>query len=131
MTVEELAAYPDDFLLINSAGFKKGKIGEYINHLIDHRRHLVGWGIILFSIWLTLNVIFHSFFPIYTIDSPILDEIYRVFRSVLDLLPSLLLPFCCVLIGIRLIKGGNHSNKPADSYSMPKPDSTRPSSKDE
>ena len=66
---------------------------------------IIGWGLILISIWIFLNSFFSSNL-FYRISYRFFgNDVYNIANAVIDVVPMLIVPVLCILIGVCLIKG--------------------------
>jgi len=108
-TREELARQKDEFLLF---GPSDGGSMKSLKQVFEQRHLLLGIGIIVFSIWLILKLMFRYYF----IYSNIPEYINSIIGFIINFLPSMIIPAACIYIGVRLIKGGGSCQKtPASS----------------
>lgn len=118
LTRDELARQKDEYLLINQLNCKGDNAGKTIKQLFDRRHMMLGWGIIIFSVWLMLKMIVNRYFLYQFIP----DAVYSFLRSFTDILPSMIIPAICIYTGVKLIKGSDKQKKPLDEYTIPRDD---------
>ena len=120
MTLPELQALPDEYLFLS--GDIHSKIGrDSVSRFVQKRHLLLGWVLVVFSVWLSFKLIFSSGY--YSLSNLLSPEAMRVIRSIIDVLPSLLIPAACIVFGIRLIVGRKEPAEPKaplyNEYTIP------------
>lgn len=126
MSVEELQTLPDEWMFSSrlSALEEKGKGSKTLGRLFGSRHLIIGWCIVIFSIWLFLKLLL-SGGSYYSIGRLLPDGVYAVLRGITDVAPSLLIPVICIVLGIKLITGDRapRRDEPApktyDEYTIP------------
>lgn len=113
MTVEELQMQPDEYLFVGA--YRSKGPHPAIVKLLDGRHTILGIGLILFAVWLSLKLVVNQI-----LRSSIPSKVYYAMDRVLNTLPSLLIPILCIAIGIKLLAG---NKKPVyDEYTIPSSD---------
>ncbi len=126
MSVEELQALPDEWIFSSrlSALEEKGKGNRTLGRLFGSRHLIIGWCIVIFSIWLFLKLLLGGG-SYYSIGRLLPDGVYAVLRGITDVAPSLLIPVICIVLGIKLITGDRAPRrdepepKTYDEYTIP------------
>ena len=115
MSRGELQLLEDQFLfgldgLENSQGLRR----------IFRERHLiVGWVLIAAACWMLLNGFFTSYWGYHFWEQLLPERFFDLMRSFVEMLPSLVIPTVCVLIGLRLIKGSGKKAPVYNEYTVP------------
>jgi TM2 domain-containing membrane protein YozV len=101
LTREELSGLKDEFLFIKQ--FKSDNAEKTLKQLFGQRHLLLGWGIIVFSVWLILKIMFRQPF----LYNYIPNVVYSYFNFLIEFLPSMIIPAVCIYTGVKLIKGSD------------------------
>lgn len=122
--VEELKLIQDDYILFHglSETAEEKTSGNRTLHNAFRERHLIiGWGLILLAVWIFLNGFFGSSFFYYLAEDFLSPNAYGIVNGIVDMIPMLIVPIFCIIIGIRLISGGNGKTKKKnyDEYTIP------------
>ena len=124
LTLDELKMIPDDYIIFGGLSKKANPEtpgGRAISGLVRGRHLLFGWGLILLAVWIFLNGFFSSSFFYYFAREFLAPDAYGIINGIVDLIPILILPIFCIVIGIRLIAGGGGKPTPKyyDEYTVP------------
>ncbi len=107
---DELNAIDDDFI-INL----KLEENEKVKNLFKGRHILFGWIIVAIGVYSLLNIlVFNNWDLMSLLD----DRVRAAMRAVVRLLPKLILPLICLLIGIKLIKSSIIKGEKATEKNM-------------
>lgn len=125
-SLEELRMLDDNYLFIGDTPKMPGKIAENntFQKIFKERHMIFGWLLIVLAIWIFVNLLFsRGYWPGNLWYNVMPEEMYFAIQWFIDLIPSLIIPVLCVLIGVKLITG-DHKKKQAvppkyDEYTIP------------
>lgn len=126
MSVEELKMLEDNYLFYDQTPKMPGKIAQNstFQKIFKERHFIIGWTLIALAVWIFLNLLFRGgYWPGSMWYDLVGEHAYRAIRNILDLIPSLLIPVICIVIGVKLITGERKKKQDPpryDEYTIPK-----------
>lgn len=119
--LEELRDLPDGYLFITPPKGADDAASPVLQRLFGQRHLFIGWFLVLFSIWLALKLMFDWSMGYYFYEL-LGSSVYNSITSIINRLPSLILPVFCIVIGIKLIVGKPNKKPSYDEYTIPTDD---------
>lgn len=115
MSLDELRVQEDCFLF----GLDGVETSKGFRQLFRDRHLILGWGLIIAACWMMLNGFFNSYWGRQFWGNLLSERLWEVLSGFVDMLPALIVPTICIVIGLRLIKG-DRKKSPYNEYTIPR-----------